>query len=65
MLSEILVTLENRNAAFLDQQKQMQQITERITKLEQKIISETCENISEYFKVIKQLKKTDKARNDG
>ena len=57
MLSEILVTLENRNAAFLDQQKQMQQITERITKLEQKIISETCENISEYFKVIKQLKK--------
>jgi hypothetical protein len=37
MLSEILVTMENINAAFLDQQKQMQQITERITKLEQKI----------------------------
>jgi uncharacterized protein (DUF3084 family) len=57
ILSETHITLENRNAAFLDQQKQMQQIAERITELEQKIISETCENIPEYSKVIKQLKK--------
>lgn len=57
VLSETLVTLENKNAAYLDQQKQTQQITERITELEQKIISETCENIPEYSKVIKQLKK--------
>lgn len=57
VLSETLVTLESKNAAFVDQQKQIQQITERITELEQKIISETCENIPEYSKVTKQLKK--------
>lgn len=57
VLSETLVTLESKNAAFVDQQKQIQQITERISELEQKIISETCENIPEYSKVAKQLKK--------